>query len=132
VEAIAATLYIVGLKEEAATILAPFKWGLGFLDVNREVLEGYSGASDSASVLRFQASWLAEAEREAAARHGRSRDLPPSDSESDGEREGGDDDDDEGDDGTGGGAAADSTEAATSATASKTAAAGAAAAPAIA
>ena len=33
-EAIAATLYIVGLKEDALTIMKPFKWGCQFIALN--------------------------------------------------------------------------------------------------
>ena len=33
-EAIAATLYIVGLKEDALTIMKPFKWGCQFISLN--------------------------------------------------------------------------------------------------
>ena len=33
-EAIAATLYIVGLKDDALTIMKPFKWGCQFISLN--------------------------------------------------------------------------------------------------
>lgn len=33
-EAIAATLYIVGLKEDALIIMKPFKWGCQFISLN--------------------------------------------------------------------------------------------------
>lgn len=38
VEAIAATLYITGFKEEAVEILNCFKWGHAFISINKYVL----------------------------------------------------------------------------------------------
>jgi pre-rRNA-processing protein TSR3 len=58
VEAIAATLYILGEKEQARTILAPFGWGLRFLEVNADPLEEYAQAKDSAEVVAIQALYM--------------------------------------------------------------------------
>ncbi|HUM76977.1 MAG TPA: DUF367 family protein [Methanoculleus sp.] len=58
VEAMAAALYILGEKEDAKTILAPFGWGLRFLEVNAEPLEDYAGAKDSAEVVALQALYM--------------------------------------------------------------------------
>ena len=58
VEAFAAALYILGEKEQAALILDKFKWGHVFLELNREPLERYSGAKDSAEVVRIQGEYL--------------------------------------------------------------------------
>jgi pre-rRNA-processing protein TSR3 len=58
VEAMAAALYILGEKEQASSILAPFRWGLRFLEVNRDPLEEYSMARDSAEVVAIQALYL--------------------------------------------------------------------------
>lgn len=41
VEALAATLYIVGFKEEAEKIVSIFKWGHTFIELNRQPLEEY-------------------------------------------------------------------------------------------
>ena len=58
VEAMAATLYILGEKEQARTILAPFRWGLRFLEVNAEPLEDYAQARDSTEVVAIQTLYL--------------------------------------------------------------------------
>ncbi|MFA7198370.1 MAG: DUF367 family protein [Methanoculleus sp.] len=55
VEAMAATLYILGEKEQAHNLLAPFGWGLRFLEVNADPLEDYAKAKDSAEVVALQA-----------------------------------------------------------------------------
>ena len=58
VEAKAATLYILGEKEQSSAILAPFGWGLRFLEVNADPLADYAGAKDSAEVVALQALYM--------------------------------------------------------------------------
>ncbi len=58
VEAMAATLYILGEKEQAQAILAPFGWGLRFIEVNADPLEDYARAKDSAEVVALQALYM--------------------------------------------------------------------------
>jgi pre-rRNA-processing protein TSR3 len=58
VEAFAAALYILGEKEQAASILNKFKWGPIFLELNREPLGRYSMAKDSTAVVRIQGEYL--------------------------------------------------------------------------
>jgi pre-rRNA-processing protein TSR3 len=41
-EALAAALYIANFKEKAKKIIAPFKWGWVFIELNREALEEYA------------------------------------------------------------------------------------------
>jgi len=53
-EAVAAALYIVGLKDEAHRVLSKFKWGPTFLELNRELLDEYSKAQSPEEVLRIQ------------------------------------------------------------------------------
>ncbi|RLG73175.1 MAG: DUF367 family protein [Methanobacteriota archaeon] len=57
-EALAAALYILGAKNQAAQVLSVFKWGEHFLALNHELLEGYSEARDSAEVIQIQTSYL--------------------------------------------------------------------------
>jgi len=96
-EAIAATLYIVGLKADAATLLSPFGWGPEFLRLNHEALEAYAGCEDGAGVKACEARFAAEREAKAAAKavaqglegdnYMGGMDLPPSESESEEEEE---------------------------------------------
>ena len=58
VEAFAASLYILGYKEQAASILSKFNWGHTFLELNREPLEDYSMAKDSKDILKIQAEYI--------------------------------------------------------------------------
>jgi pre-rRNA-processing protein TSR3 len=58
VEAMAATLYILGEKEQSQAILAPFGWGLRFIEVNADPLEDYARAKDSAEVVALQALYM--------------------------------------------------------------------------
>lgn len=53
-EAFAATLYILGEREQAEGIMARFKWGPSFIATNREVLDLYAAAKSSAEVVRIQ------------------------------------------------------------------------------
>lgn len=58
VEALAAALYIIGYKADAAELLSIFKWGHTFLDLNRERLEVYLTAKNSTEVVAFQKNAL--------------------------------------------------------------------------
>ena len=58
IEAIAASLYILGEKERAAEILGRVGWGIRFLEVNREPLDLCANAKDSTEVVKIQALYL--------------------------------------------------------------------------
>jgi len=53
-EALAAALYIVGLKKEAEEIMDKFKWGEHFFNVNMSYLEAYADCKDSQAVVDTQ------------------------------------------------------------------------------
>ncbi|MEM3514025.1 MAG: DUF367 family protein [Candidatus Hadarchaeum sp.] len=57
-EALAAALFIFGEKEKANEILAGFKWGPVFLELNREPLEAYSRAKNSAEIVEAQKQFI--------------------------------------------------------------------------
>jgi pre-rRNA-processing protein TSR3 len=57
-EAVAAALYIVGLKEQSRSILSRFSFGEQFLLLNQEPLERYSLASTSAEVVAIQSDYI--------------------------------------------------------------------------
>ena len=58
VEALAASLYIMGYKEQAVKALAKFSWGEQFLKLNQEPLDRYSEAETSAEVVRIQMEYV--------------------------------------------------------------------------
>jgi len=58
IEALAAALYILGEKDQAETVLGCVSWGLRFWEVNKEPLELYVKAKDSAEVVKFQELFL--------------------------------------------------------------------------
>ena len=58
VEALAAALYIAGFSEQATELLSKFAWGLQFITLNEELLDGYAQAKDSAGVVEVQSEYL--------------------------------------------------------------------------
>jgi hypothetical protein len=116
-EAIAATLYIVGLKDEARQLLAPFSYGEEFLRINETAFELYSAAADPAGVKAAEATYFEmcradqeekhqeQADRKAATvstgGYMDGMDLPPNSSDEEEEQD--DDEDEGGGDGDGGG-----------------------------
>ena len=60
VEALAAALYILGYRGQAELLLSKFKWGLNFLELNREPLDAYAQAKDSREVVELQKSFISE------------------------------------------------------------------------
>ncbi|KFB39095.1 hypothetical protein ZHAS_00006421 [Anopheles sinensis] len=77
VEAIAASMYITGYKQEALWYLNKFSWGHAFVELNQELLDQYAGCANSAEILEVQRKYLESATSEAQ----QSRSLPPSESE---------------------------------------------------
>ncbi|KAG5496258.1 hypothetical protein JKF63_02559 [Porcisia hertigi] len=69
-EALAATLAIVGLMDDAQSVMAYFSWGASFFDVNRELLAGYQQCVNSADVYAFQEKYLETELQESEARRG--------------------------------------------------------------
>lgn len=63
-EALVAALFIAGFREQASELLAMYKWGHTFLELNREILETYAGAKDSADVVELQKQFITNRERE--------------------------------------------------------------------
>ena len=66
VEAFAAALFITGFPRHAENVLAKFKWGHSFLELNKELLTGYAACKDAVEVINFQNStistWTLEAQ----------------------------------------------------------------------
>lgn len=58
VEALAAGLAILGEREHAESVLAKFRWGHTFLELNEEPLRRYAACEDSAEVVEVQGEYL--------------------------------------------------------------------------
>jgi len=58
VEALASALYIASHRDEAERLLSRFKWGPNFIELNRELLESYAHARDSAEVVELQERFI--------------------------------------------------------------------------
>jgi pre-rRNA-processing protein TSR3 len=58
VEAFAGALYILGEVPHAEKILGIYTWGHRFLELNREPLEEYRKAKDSAEVIRIMNQYI--------------------------------------------------------------------------
>jgi pre-rRNA-processing protein TSR3 len=56
-EALAAALYLLGRKDQAADILGIYNWGLRFLELNREPLNDYVAAQNAEGVRRAQSEY---------------------------------------------------------------------------
>ena len=58
VEALSAALYIASFFEQAKELLSKFKWGPQFLILNKEFLDNYAKAKDSAGVVLAQRHFI--------------------------------------------------------------------------
>lgn len=54
VEALASALYILGEKEKADVLLGKFKWGPGFIELNKALLKSYSKANKAKEIIKTQ------------------------------------------------------------------------------
>ena len=54
VEALASALYILGEEGQAQSLLGKFKWGPGFLNLNKDLLESYSKAKKAKEIIDIQ------------------------------------------------------------------------------
>ena len=59
-EALAAGLYIAGYAEAATLLMNKFKWGHGFITLNRDLLDSYAACVTGEEVLATQNRWLTE------------------------------------------------------------------------
>ncbi len=59
VEALAAGLIILGERQHAERILAKFRWGETFLELNAEPLRRYAACTDSSDIVHVQSDYLA-------------------------------------------------------------------------
>jgi len=59
-EALAGGLIILGERSQAELILSKFNWGYVFLELNREPLQEYAAAKNSAEVVKIQEAYLSK------------------------------------------------------------------------
>ncbi|UCH06008.1 MAG: DUF367 family protein [Candidatus Thorarchaeota archaeon] len=64
-EAIAAALYIAGLKQLAENVMSVFKWGPSFIVLNKEWLDSYSDCTTSEEIVAVQQEIMKEHQRSA-------------------------------------------------------------------
>jgi pre-rRNA-processing protein TSR3 len=62
-EALSASLYILGEKDQAERLMSRFKWGETFISINRDWLEAYAAAETSTEVVEAQRRILKVIER---------------------------------------------------------------------
>jgi pre-rRNA-processing protein TSR3 len=60
VEAVAATMFILGEEEEAERYLALYKWGLTFQTLNHDPLQEYSKASSEVEIGEIERSFFSQ------------------------------------------------------------------------
>jgi len=53
-EAVAASLFLIGCREQATQVLGAFRWGARFFELNREPLEAYAKANTSEELIQLQ------------------------------------------------------------------------------
>ncbi|KAJ1724531.1 ribosome biogenesis protein tsr3 [Coemansia erecta] len=68
VEALAAAFFIVGWDDVGDRLMAKFKWGHAFREMNRTLLDRYRACEDNKAVIEVQTEWMAMIERETLAR----------------------------------------------------------------
>lgn len=82
VEAIAAAMYITGMKDEAKWYLSKFSWGHAFTELNRELLELYAGCESREAILRVQSEYIEKMQKERQESREKGIDWPSSSSSS--------------------------------------------------
>uniref|UniRef100_A0A336M4S3 18S rRNA aminocarboxypropyltransferase n=1 Tax=Culicoides sonorensis TaxID=179676 RepID=A0A336M4S3_CULSO len=88
VEAIAAAMYITGMKEEARWYLSKFSWGHSFIELNQELLDLYAGCENREAILRVQSEYIEKVQKERQESREKGIDWPSSSSSAESGHEG--------------------------------------------
>lgn len=83
VEALAAALLITGYREESEYLLSKFKWGSGFFEINKEIIEIYTECKTRDELVSAQSGYLEKCQNDNKLNQGRNLDMPPSSSSED-------------------------------------------------
>jgi pre-rRNA-processing protein TSR3 len=67
-EALAACLYIGGLRDQARSLLRSFAWGEEFFRLNHDLLEAYATCATGVEVMAVQEAYFARAKAEMEAK----------------------------------------------------------------
>lgn len=67
-EALAASLYITKFEDFAVNILSKFKWGLNFIELNKEPLEEYKKAKNEEEIEEIEKSFFKTTSKELISR----------------------------------------------------------------
>lgn len=57
-EAFSAALYIFGYKEQSEKILSIYKWGIQFLNLNKNLLEDYANTKNEEEIIEIEKSYF--------------------------------------------------------------------------
>jgi pre-rRNA-processing protein TSR3 len=57
-EAVSGALYVLGYKEQASEIMNKFKWGHTFIELNYNILEDYSNASEQHEIEKIELEYF--------------------------------------------------------------------------
>ena len=66
VEALAASLFLMGRSDQAERVLSPFRWGSGFIELNAAPLAAYASARDRKELAELQWEFFDEPDDESA------------------------------------------------------------------
>lgn len=77
VEALAASLYIIGMEKAANDLLEKFKWGPNFLKLNFDALNLYKTCKNSDEIIKYQNEYIEKLDADAVYQRNQPIDLPP-------------------------------------------------------
>lgn len=77
-EALAAALLIAGYPKESRHLLSKFKWGEGFFEINKEIIDVYANCKTREELVSAQDNYLEKCKNDSKLNQDRVLDMPPS------------------------------------------------------